>query len=133
MELKDRILAADDRPFQDEEIPEWDNVKIRVRGLTGTERDSYEAKAVALRNAGKDVELRLQNFRSRLLVKCLYDPETGERIFADGEVDQLGSKSGAVIERLFTLAQELSGMDAEARERAKGNSESAQNESSTSV
>lgn len=129
MSIKDQILAADDRPFEDVDVPEWD-VKVRVRGLSGTERDAYEARAVKLHQGGKDVELRLADFRSRLLVKCLHDPETNERIFEDNEIVKLGSKSGQVIDRLFDVAQELSGMGVDATARAEGNSESDPSDSS---
>ncbi len=128
--LKDLILAAEDRPFEDIDVPEW-GVKVRVRGLSGTERDSYEAKAVAVRQGGKDVELRLANFRSKLVVKCLFDPENDERIFDDNEVNALGSKSGKVIDELFDLCQKLSGMDSGAVARAEGNSETDPSDSST--
>lgn len=129
--LHDQILAADDIEHDDVPVPEW-GVKVRVRGLTGTERDAYEARAVALRNAGQDIELRLSDFRARLVVKCLYDPETNERIFADSEVSALGAKSAVVLERLFKIAQRLSGMDADALARAEGNSGDDQSDSSTS-
>jgi hypothetical protein len=118
--LKAQILAADDRPFEDVDVEEW-GVKIRVRGMTGTERDAYEARAVKLSQGGQNVEVQLQNFRARLVVKCLLDPETDERIFADNEVDRLGAKAGKVIDRLFDLAQELSGMNEGAVSRAEGN------------
>lgn len=132
MNLHDQILAADDIGYEDLPIDEWGGAKIRIRGLTGTERDAYEAKAVAVRNGGQDVELRLADFRARLVVKCLYDPETGERVFADNEVSALGGKSAVVLERLFKVAQRLSGLDAEALPRAEGNSEGDQSDSSTS-
>lgn len=131
MSLHDRILAANDIGYEDVVVPEW-NEKVRVRGLSGTDRDAYEAQAVALRNGGQDVELRLADFRARLVVKCLYDPETDERVFPDNEVSALGAKSAVVLERLFTVAQRLSGLDAEALGRAEGNSESDQSDSSTS-
>lgn len=108
--LHDQILAAEDIGSEDLAVDEWGGVKVRVRGLTGTERDAYEAKAVALRNGGQDVELRLADFRARLVVKCLYDPESNERIFADSEVSALGGKSAVVLERLFMVAQRLSGL-----------------------
>jgi len=108
-DLRGLILAADDLPFEDLDVPEW-GVKVRVRGLTGTDRDAYEAKSVALRRGGQDIELRLANFRSRLVVKCLYDPETGERIFGDNETAQLGAKAARVIERLFDIANRLSAL-----------------------
>ncbi|MGH9247944.1 MAG: hypothetical protein ACRD0W_00265 [Acidimicrobiales bacterium] len=128
--IKDQILAADDLPFEDLKVPEW-GVELRVRGLTGTDRDAYEARAVAVRNAGQDVELRLSDFRSRLVIKCLYDPATDERLFADSEVSALGAKSGVVIERLFKIAQRLSGMDSAALGRAEGNSETDRSDVST--
>ncbi|GEM_PF-582808 len=118
--LKAQILAADDRPFEDLDVKEW-GVKVRVRGMTGTERDAYEAKAVKLSQGGKDMEVQLRDFRSRLVVKCLYDPETDERIFRDDEAAQLGAKAGKVIDRLFDMAQELSGMTEGAVTRAEGN------------
>jgi hypothetical protein len=128
--IKAQILAADDRPFEDIPVPEW-GVKVRVRGLSGTERDAYEAKAVAVRQGGKDIELRLADFRSKLVVKCLLDPDTDERIFGDNEVSALGAKSGAVIDRLFDLAHKLSGMDDDAPARAEGNSATDPSDSST--
>lgn len=115
--LKSRILAAEDRPFEDLDVPEW-GVKVRLRGMSGTDRDAWEAKAVALKRGGQDVELSLADWRSRLVTKCLFDPETDERIFTDGEVSKLGAKAATVIERLFGLARRLSGLDDDAEEEA---------------
>jgi hypothetical protein len=123
-DLKDLILAAEDIDFEDMDVPEW-GVKVRVRGMSGTDRDSFEAKMVAVRKggaAGQEVELRLADFRSKVLVKCLVDPETQKRIFDDKDAQQLGLKSGAVIDRLFDVAKRLSGMDEAAEEDARGNS-----------
>ena len=116
-DLKSRILAAEDRPFEDLDVPEW-GVKVRLRGMSGTDRDAWEAKAVALKRGGQDVELSLADWRSRLVTKCLFDPETDERIFTDGEVSKLGAKAATVIERLFGLARRLSGLDDDAEEEA---------------
>ena len=128
--LKAQILAADDLPFEDHDVPEW-GVKVRVRGLTGTDRDAYEAKMVAMRQGGKDVELRLANFRARMVVKCLVDPETDERIFEDNDAPALGRKSAAALDRLHDVAHRLSGMDERAAARAEGNSEADPSDSST--
>lgn len=129
--LRDLILNAEDLPHEDVEVPEWGDILVRVRGLSGTDRDAYEAKAVALKNQGQDVELRLQDFRTKLVVKCLYDPESDERLFSDKDVAKLGKKSGVVIERLYGIAQHLSGMTKEAKEEAKGKSEAVPSDGST--
>jgi hypothetical protein len=133
--LHDLILAADDRPYEDVPVPEWGGAVVRVRGMSGTDRDAYEAKSVAVRKmskAGADVEMRLADFRSKLLVKCLFDPETDERVFQDNEVQKLGTKSGRVIERLFELAGTLSGMSDDSEAEARGNSPAAPSGNSTS-
>lgn len=128
--LKAQILAADDLPFEDVPVPEW-GVKVRVKGLTGEERDAYEARVAQMRQDGKGVELRLQNFRARMVVKSLWDPETNERIFGDNDAPQLGRKSGAVLDRLYDVCHRLSGMDRDAQGRAEGNSDPDQSDGST--
>jgi hypothetical protein len=137
MSLKDLILAADDLTFEDHQVPEWGGATVRVQAMTGTDRDAFEAKMVALKKGGqndaKAVELRLTNFRSKVLVKCLHDPETGERVFEDNEAHKLGGKNAAVLDRLFDVAKRLSGMDEKAVEEAEGNSGTAPSGGSTSV
>lgn len=120
--LKDTILAADDLTFEDADVPEW-GVKVRVRGMSGAERDAFEAESFKLRNQGKDVDLHLQNYRARMLVRCLFDPETGERIFSDRDAGMLGKKSGRTLEHLYVVATQLSGMREESEEEATENLE----------
>lgn len=131
--LRDRILAAEDIPSEDVEVPEWD-LTVQVRGLSGVDRDAYEAnmRGVKQAGAGAEADVRLANFRAKLLVKTLFDPATGERIF-DGARDAqaLGGKSAKALERLFDITLRLSGMDAKAKESAEGNSETAPSGGST--
>lgn len=132
MGLRDDILNADDLTYVDEVVPEWNHIKVRITSLSGTERNKFEAKMVALRRGTSDIELRLDNYHANLVVHCLLDPETGERIFSDADAAELGKKSGAVIARLFNIAQSMSGMGPEARQEAEENLENDPNESSTS-
>lgn len=134
MSLKDRILAADDIGFEDVDVPEWGE-KVRVRGLSGTQRDAYEARSLALKRAqgdNVDVELKLQDFRSRMLVHCLHDPDDDSLIFSLDDAASLGGKSGAVIDRLFDIARNLSGMGNESKGEAAENLEPGLNVGSTS-
>jgi len=133
LSLAEQILAAEDIPHEDVEVPEW-GVTVQVRGLSGIDRDAYEAKMAAVRRspAGEaEVELRLANYRAKLLVKVLHDPETGERLFDDKAAQQLGAKNARTIERLFDTARRLSGMDDKAVETARGNSGTAPSGGST--
>lgn len=129
--LRDKILAAEDLEHEDVEIPEWGGVTVRVHGLTGRDRDAYEATGFALRKGGTDVELRLQDYRARMLVKCCSDPETGERLFTDKDIAALSGKSSVALGRLFDVACRLSGMASQSLVAARGNSKAARSGSST--
>lgn len=84
MALSDDILAEDDIEVEAVDIPEWHR-KLWMRGLTGEERDAYEASRRQVRNMGtpqQELILVNDNMRANLIVKCLVD-ENRERIFTD--------------------------------------------------
>lgn len=103
----DDILAADDLERQLVEVPEWGG-SVFVRGLTGLERDSFEAGVVDQRNKGR---LNLQNFRARLCALTMVG-EQGERLFNEAQAEALGRKSAQALQRVFEVAQRLSGLSA---------------------
>lgn len=95
---KSDILGVDDKKMVDFDVPEWGgSVKLRV--MTGTERDRFESEFV---NGNKSVDM----VRAKLVAKCLCD-EKGQRLFSETEIPQLGEKSAAVLDRLFTECMRL--------------------------
>lgn len=125
---KESILAAQDIERELVEVPEWGGA-VLVWGLTGTERDAYEAGVVEQR--GRGVRMNLRNVRARLVAMAIRDEE-GRRLFGDGEIAALGAKSGKVLDRLFDVAARLSGLSPAAVEELAGNSESGQSDDSGS-
>ena len=116
---KTAILAAQDLQTEDVEVPEWGGA-VRVRSFTGRERDAFEASMV--RGEGRDRKVDLTNMRARLVGLTVID-ETGQRLFTDDEVDLLGAKSGAALDRVFSVAQKLNGLSgADVEELAKNSS-----------
>ena len=103
---KTAILTAIDLQTEDVEVPEWGGA-VRVRSFTGRERDAFEASMV--RGEGRDRKVDLTNMRARLVGLTVID-ETGQRLFTDDEVDLLGAKSGAALDRVFAVAQKLNGL-----------------------
>jgi hypothetical protein len=103
---KDAILAADDIKSERVPVPEWGG-EVMVRGLTGSQRDEWEAGLTIRR--GKQVVPDMRNFRARLVVLCVVD-ETGQLVFHAGDVDALAGKSGAALDRIYDKAAELSGI-----------------------
>ena len=75
-----------------------------------------------VRGDGRDRKVDLTNMRARL-VGLTVIAETGQRLFTDDEVDLLGAKSGAALDRVFAVAQKLNGLSgADVEELTKNSS-----------
>ena len=118
--LRKAILTPRPLPFEDVVVPAWDGQTVRVQGLTAAEQDDFEGSTVQV-NDGV-VRANRDNFTARLLVRCLRDPATGDRLFTDDEAALLGHQSQVTLAPLFRIAVRLNGMDAKrAVEAAQGN------------
>ncbi|MCT2531021.1 phage tail assembly chaperone [SAR92 clade bacterium H921] len=104
------IFKAVDLDIQNVPVPEWGG-DICIRGLTARERDHFEASIGQSAN--------LENLRARLVVLSICD-ETGERVFKDSDATELGKKNAMVVNRLFDICRNMSGMsDADVKELEK--------------
>ena len=121
---KGQIQSVEDVPYQDVEVPEWGGM-VRVRGLTGTERDAMEASMVE--GKGKKADVNLANLRAKLCARCMVD-DNGKRLFNDMEIPELGRKSAKALERVFSVARELSGLSDEDIDELTKNSDEGQSE-----
>lgn len=122
---RDDILGVNDLPYEDVLIPEWGNRYVRVRTLTGAERDAFEQSIIEQR--GKKVRMKLNNIRARLVALTVID-ENGNRVFSDEDAEWLGKKSAAALDRIYTVAQRLNGFRKEDIEELEGNSDDAQSD-----
>lgn len=104
---KAEILGQNDLKYEDVQVPEWGGAWVRVRSMSASERDRFEAGTVQ-RN-GRNVTTNLEHIRARLCIACVVD-ENGERIFQEEDTFPLGSKSAAALDRIFTVAQRLNGL-----------------------
>lgn len=115
---RDAILNTHDFIIEPVEVPEWGGV-VYVRSLTGAERDRFEASIVERGKNPTDFKTNLHNLRARLVVLTACDP-TGAPIFHPDDAAALGSKNAAALDRLFTVAQRLSGLrDGDVQELAE--------------
>ena len=117
---KEAILAAPDLSTERVTVPEWGG-DVLVRGLSGTERDAFEQDIVQLRREGKKTvtDTDLHNVRAKLVARSIVD-EKGARLFEDGEIEALGRKAALALQRVFEVAQRLSGLtDEDVEELAK--------------
>jgi len=124
---RDAILAADDREYEVVPCPEWGG-EVRLRSLTGAERDAYEQSLVQTR--GKSREMNLRNARAKLVALCAVD-ENGKRLFTDADVNALGKKNAKPLDRLFDVARRLSGLSEDDVDRLTEDFDDAQSDAST--
>jgi hypothetical protein len=84
-----------------------------------------------IQGEGKNAKVKLDNLRAKLVARAIVD-ETGKRIFADADIPALAGKSAAALNRVYEVAQRLSGITQEDVDELTKNSETAQSENSGS-
>lgn len=105
---REQILQAQDLHTEEVAVPEWGG-SVLVRGMTGTERDAFEASILEMNGKGSRMDMR--NLRAKLAALCMVD-EQGERVFTEKDAGELGKKSATALSRVFEAAQRLSGLTA---------------------
>jgi len=104
---RDQILSADDSVYEDVNVPEWGGV-VRIRGLSGSERDRFE-DSIVNNKVGKHARQNMKNIRAKLVALTVIDAK-GETLFTLKDVEALGKKSAAALDRCFDVAQRLCGL-----------------------
>lgn len=112
---RDAIKSADDRVVEQVPVPEWGG-EVLVRSLSGKERDHFESSIVQQR--GNRQVVNMKNARARLVVLSVVDAN-GDRMFGDADIAWLTEKSAAALQRVFNVAQRLSGITDEDLEEMK--------------
>lgn len=105
MELKDKILAAQDLDAELLEVPEWD-VTIEVRSPTAGDRARLLTQFV---NPESGV-VENDKMQAAVAVMCCFDPESGERLFDEEDIPALMEKAAKPVERIFRAGNRLSGL-----------------------
>ena len=118
--LKDKILKSVDVPQETVLISEWGNVEILVKGMTAGQRGDWDVRVKRFSKEADSTNFSIEAMIP-LLVQCLYDPETKERIFEDTDCALLAEKSFNVLAALFDKALFLSGKSTEALKVIEGN------------
>lgn len=127
---RDQILKIQDIKTEEVLIPEWgDGVGVIVRGLTGAERDTFEESIIDQK--GKKTRVVMRNARARLVSMSAVD-ENGKLIFTQADVEAIGQKNAAALDRIYEVASRLSGISEDDMEELVKNSEAIQSEDSIS-
>lgn len=119
---KDQILASDDLPRELVSVPEWGG-EVYVRGMNGRDRGNWET---SLLDSNGEPKRDMRGVRESLCVKCLCD-EQGQQLFSEEDVVAMQGKSSVALERVFLVAQRLSGITGGDVDRLSKNSEGGPN------
>lgn len=115
MLTKEQILAAEDVSSEVVSVPEWGG-DVRVKMMTGTERDSWESSIVGTNGTQRN----LYNIRARLVALTACDDQ-GCRLFSDADLVELGKKSAKALDRVFAVAQKLNALSESDIKELEGN------------
>ena len=103
---KEQILAVQDLRQEDVHVPEWGG-SVRVRTLSGKERADFERSVLVIRGDKYTVNPKLM--REKLVAASVIGDD-GKRLFSEEDVAALSLKSSSAIEKVFRVAQRLSGI-----------------------
>jgi hypothetical protein len=103
---RSQILEAEDRQYDTVDCPEWGG-EVRLRSISGRQRDDYEQSMLEQR--GNDRKVNMRNARAKLIVLCAVD-EAGQPLFTTEDVRRLGAKNARPLDRLFDACQKLAGL-----------------------
>jgi len=127
MNLREKILAAQDIHSEMVEIPEW-GVELLVKGMSAGNRLSLMQNAYDQTTQ----QINMAIVYPDVVVACAYDPESGEPIFTDADKADLMGKASAAIERLANVGLRLSGIGKDEQDAAGKDSSSTQSDDSSS-
>jgi len=96
---KEQILSKDDLKSEIVEVPEWGG-EVRVCTMSGFARDRFELSITG--KTGNNME----NIRAKLAAATIVD-ESGNLLFNEKDLAELGKKSCAALDRVFAASQRV--------------------------
>jgi hypothetical protein len=121
------ILDTDDMKFEVIQVPEW-NCSVRIRSMSGEERDAFESSI-----AGEGKKMNTQNIRAKLVMLTVVNGK-GERIFTREQIEALGKKSAAALNRVYEASAKLSAITkADVEDLAKNSGKGQRDDSSLAL
>lgn len=106
---REQIDKASDSVTERVPVPEWGkDAEVIITSMGADERDAWEASMIETR--GNSQKMNYKQARAKLVARCLVD-EAGKRLYTDLEVDALGKRNGAVLDRLFAVAKRINALE----------------------
>jgi uncharacterized protein YoaH (UPF0181 family) len=126
MNLRDKILSAQDIPSEELHVKEWD-VTVLVKGMSAGERITLMQNAYDQ----KTQQVNMAAVYPDVVVSCVHDPVTGDAIFTPGDKDALMAKASSAIEAIAAVGLRLSGIGSDEQDEAGKDSSSTPSDDSS--
>lgn len=126
---KSEILRQTALPRRWVPTPEWANGEpdagVWVRGMSGRERDEYEARKADVFRAAKEADAKVDRgtFRAELVAACVVTDD-GTQVFDETDVNALAALSAAPLDRIVDAVCEMSRIGIDADKAIRKNSSS---------
>lgn len=121
--------AAQSLPIEKVDVAELGG-HVYIRGMSGAERDDWEKSLIV--GKGKKRDVNTANVRAKLVARTACD-EKGERLLSDEDAIALGKLRVDALNKMFAVAQKLSGVsDEDVEELGKPLAATAGSDSSSS-
>jgi hypothetical protein len=117
------IFARDSRRYEVVDVPELgEDAQVRVRSLTGAEWEEYEnslSQQIRRRDGSLELRINRRNRRAKLVAVTVVD-ENGQLVFdPKKDVIRLSNMNAGALDRIYDVAERLSGKDSEAVQEAE--------------
>lgn len=124
---REEILNARDYHIEEVPVPEWGGT-VLVRTISATSKERIGQRMVG--PEGK--ERNMIGYRAAIAAESIVD-DKGNLLFTQADVELLGKKSEAALDRIVNVSRRLSKMDEESIAAEVGNSSGGQSADSTSA
>ena len=108
---KDAILTAADLKTKEIDVPEWGG-KVRVSQISAADRLALQM--MVLDEKGKPrTPIEITRMMTVGLLTFAIVDDQGNRLFTQDDIEALGKKCSAAIDKVFEVADDLNGISAE--------------------
>lgn len=113
--LRDRIKECDDVFKEVIHVDEWD-CDVEIRSFSGLMRSNLIDDATK-----PDGTLDNDTLNKGVIINCVYDPESGEKLFDQSDVGWLMKKSAGALEGIIGAAMRVNKLTKKSRMEAEKN------------
>lgn len=119
MLTREQILATDNFEFDEMEIPAWGGT-IRLRTMSGADRDKFDSQCVRQQVGDKSVDMA--GLRTLLLTLCIVG-EDGKPMFNKKDVEALNGLDSRAVRDVYERISKTNELGEVATEEAEKNSD----------